>query len=103
MLRTDRPDGLEGHEPGSVHELVGDVGGELERQAGLSGATGAGQRQQAGSREETCRLGQLGIASDKARQLGRQVVWLAIQRTDRRKVVPEPLDDELALMSGFLP
>ena len=67
-------DRLERHEPHAVGELVGDVGGELERQAGLAGAAGPGQRQQPGRREELGRLAQLRLPPDEARQLGRQVV-----------------------------
>ena len=49
-------DRLERDEPDPVGELVGDVGGELERQPGLAGPAGPGQRQQPGRRQQLAGL-----------------------------------------------
>ena len=57
---------------------------------------GPGQGQQAGRREQRGGLGQLRLAADEARELGRQVVRPAIERADRRELGPEAVDDELA-------
>ena len=74
---------------------MGDVGGELERQPGLAGAAGPGQREESGRSEQPGRLPQLGLATDEARQLGRKIVRPAVQGSDRREVGLQSVDDEL--------
>src|SRR4029450_8793566 len=90
------PDRLDGPEHRPLVLLVRYVGGELERQPRLAGPAGARERQQAGGREELRRLLQLRLATDEARQLGRQVVGPAVERPDRREVDLEVVDRQLA-------
>ena len=89
-------DGLEGHEPDAVGISVRDVRGELEGQSRLAGPTRSGERQQSCRLEEALGLGQLGVPTDEARQLRRQVVRATIEGPDRREVGPQAVDHELA-------
>ena len=89
-------DRLERDEPCPVVVLVGDVGGELERQPGLARPARTGQREQPRLRQQLAGLLQLRVPADEARELRREVVGPAVERPDRREVDLEALDRELA-------
>ena len=78
-------DRLERDEEDAIRELVGDAGGQLQRQPRLAGPARPGEGQQAGRGEQAGGLGQLRVATDEGRQLGRQVVRVGIQRPGRRE------------------
>ena len=73
--------GLERHEPQPVRVAFGNIGGELEREAGLARPAGAGQREQPRRLEQAAGLGQLRLAPDEARQLRRKVVRAGCRAT----------------------
>ena len=88
-------DRLERYEEDAVREVVRDAGGELERQSRLARAARPGQRQQPGRAEQGRRLGQLGVATDEGRQLGRQVVGMGVGCPRRGELGRQPVDDDL--------
>ena len=89
-------DRLERDEPDPIRESLGNVCRELERETRLARAARSGECQEPGAPQEIARLAQLGVASDEARELGRQVVRPAIERADRRELGPFALDHQLA-------
>ena len=85
---------LEGHEVDAVGERLGDARRELQRQAGLARAARSGQGQQARLGQPGGRVGQLVLAADEGRDLGRQVVGPAVERADRPGIISQPVDLE---------
>ena len=88
-------DGLERHEEDAVRKVVRDARGELERQSRLARPARARQGQQPSRPKEGRRLGQLGVATDEGRQLGRQVVGMGVGRPRRGELGGQPVDDHL--------
>src|SRR4029077_10638908 len=64
----------------TVRELVQDLRGNFQAEARLARATGAGEGQQPRAGQQLLRLADLVVAADKARQLGRKIVWSRLQR-----------------------
>ena len=80
-----RPGDCEGHHagmgdrgevdiPDAIGELVCHLAGDFDRQAGLSGAARAGQRDKSVVSQEVANLGHLRMAADKGRQLRRKMM-----------------------------
>jgi hypothetical protein len=75
-------------EPDAVRKLLQQVGGELQRQAGLAGAARPGQRQQThlAAAEQRPRPRQLPRTADERRRLHRQVRRPVLERPRRREL-----------------
>ncbi len=86
---------LERDEPRPVRIPVRGRRGDLERQARLADPAGSGEREQARRVEEQERGGQVVVAADERRQLGRQVVRLPVERADGREVGRHACHDQL--------
>ena len=93
-------DGLERDEPDAVRKGFCAPRGELEAEPRLAGAARSGQGQEASPAEQRSGLVELLLPADKSRELGGQVVRSCVERTDRRKVRSQPVDDELAQTLG---
>ena len=65
--------------PRAARVPIGDLGRQLQGEAGLAAATGAAQRDQAMSRQQVSQLGHLHLAADERRQLGGQVVGEGVE------------------------
>ena len=74
-------------EPDAVPRAVQQPGRDLEPEPGLARPARAGERDQAGGGDQPAYLGQLGVAADEARHLGRQVVqqFRVVKRRQRRE------------------
>ncbi len=88
-------DRLEGHEEDAVREVLDRLGGELESEPRLAGATRPGQGQQPGRCQQPSSLGDLVDAADEAGRQHRQVVRRRVERSQRRKLVRQPGRHEL--------
>jgi hypothetical protein len=90
------------HQPDSVGILLYQVRRHLKGQSGLSAATGSGQRQQVGVRQQSLHRGHRLLPPDEARQLHGQVVGERFQGAQGRKVGGkarvEKLEDPLGLL-----
>ena len=87
--RRDRlwvANGCEVDQPRTAGVLFEDLRGQLEGQPGLARTPGAGQRQHSGPGEELVEHGELGLASDEARELHRKVVRDIVECAKRGEV-----------------
>ncbi len=90
------------HEPGAVRQCLLHRGGDLDREAGLAGPTGPGERQQPRPLEQPADLGDLGLATDEGRELGRDVADARVLGPRRREVRGEVLEDQLREVFGMV-
>ena len=88
-------DRRERDEESAVAECRRRLLGDAERQSGLSGPSGPGQRDESRFLEEPLPFGDLALAADEARRLRRQERRGAIECPKRRKVGSAPADHEL--------
>lgn len=93
-------DRLQGDEPHPVRMALRGRRRDLEREPGLAGPAGSGERQQPGALEQGGGLGDLPLAPDERGQLRRQIVRSGVERAQRREVGRQAIDDELAQALG---
>ena len=95
-------DSGEVREPNAVQKFVRCVGGGLQREAGLSEAADAHQRQQAGPDQRLTDVGKLALATDERTGLLRKVVRRCGERAQWREILAQLRMHELedALRAG---
>ena len=93
-------DGCQVHEPHAAAMAVEQAGPELERQARLAAAPGPRQGEHARLAEQLLQDGQLGLATDEARQLHGKVVRDVLEGPQGRELVGQRLVDELEDVLG---
>jgi hypothetical protein len=87
-------------EEGAILERGEELGRDLEGQAGLAGATRAGQGEQPGLLQQRPDLGDLLLPADEGGELHREVAGPGVQRPRRREVGREALDQQLVQVLG---
>ena len=90
-------------EPDAIGVRLDQIGGHMQGQAGLAGATGSGEREQAdtGLFQPAADLRRQRFATDERRQLRRQVMGLPVQTLERREVRGKTGGGELKDMLDF--
>jgi hypothetical protein len=89
-------------EVASIRKVAEQLGRDLESQAGLAGAAGAAQCDQAhvGPSEQRCRRGDLVLATDQRGWLRRQVGAMSIECLERREAGWQVGGDQLKNLLG---